>query len=290
MPRRRGRNSNARRSRRSYGRRNRLNTSPSTALSMHDNGIHRVHENSFIEFQIANPATVGYFSVSELVGSSIFPRLSAISKVFELCRIVGITIRILNSSPVYTAEWKFAALGYQSADAVLGMPNNTSDIAQLGDSVFTSGFETVPSIMRVSRRSLVGESTLKWYQCAATAGLSAVQGFVYYSTSPTPGGSQTYHIDCLMTMDVEFCQPATAGEESKEKQLESGRIVYKMPSRTCEVRKLPNEEKEVDSVFECDENMSEKKLVASVPQQQEKVAMTLATGQYVKVNKDLRKM
>lgn len=116
------------------------------------------------------------------VQPSTFTRALAIADVFQFYRFTNLTIRIL-------PEEVNAGVSYAPGALFDTPPTTSAGVVELPLHVSHGAFKTTDTVLRVSRKELLGDNQLKWYKTIAgtPAQQFETQGNIYYYTGAGAG-------------------------------------------------------------------------------------------------------
>jgi len=143
--------------------------------------------------------TPSFIDIGDLITTGLVERLASISKTFSLFRCVKLDMQIFGMS---TAG--FVAVGFAPGDPTIG-PSGFSQVTELSNVTVYSSAYVRPVHLSVPRRTLLGDTPLKWYNTDS----SVPQGVIFFSSSVA--GPVT--LDVMFRLTVEFTSPSATGAE-----------------------------------------------------------------------------
>lgn len=142
----------------------------------------------YIWTQSTNSTTITTPTVTAIqVSPSLDPRLAALADYWQLYRFVSLKVKInpgvLNSTGTAAIE-NFSTAGFNPRVPNTA-PTTHAEVVELAKSVVNGWRQVTPSILELTRKDLLGDVPLKWYQTIPGTEDTQweIQGMVYLATN-----------------------------------------------------------------------------------------------------------
>lgn len=142
---------------------------------------------------------------------SLGPRGLLASKSFEFYRVVSAVVKLYPGGVDARGNGVGWVPGVPTA-----VPTAFNDLTQMPKYCLITSAQTVPTMLRLSRRDLLRDNQLKWWRVDQTTTVEPgleYQGVLYFATNTISSTSSMFYEICLT---IEFCGPIAETQLSYE--------------------------------------------------------------------------